>query len=84
MMNTDKRVFDLVIRVADPLHRRALTLDSLLLEEKILDSFGLIQLVAEIDSEFLIVIKTEDLILQNFATIKDIGALVKRYITDGK
>jgi acyl carrier protein len=84
MIDADKRLFDLVIRVADPLHKNALKVDSLLLEEKILDSFGLIQLVTEIDSEFSISIKTEDLTLQNFETLKDIGTLVERYILDGK
>jgi acyl carrier protein len=82
-MDTDKQLFDLVIRVVDPLHKHSLKVDSLLLEENILDSFGLIQLVTEIDSEFSIAIKTEDLTFQNFATLKDIGILVERYIADG-
>lgn len=80
MNDINGRVFELVKRVADPRYRDSFTPASLLLEEQILDSFGLIQLVAEIDNEFSIVIKTEDLISQNFASITDIAALIECYI----
>ena len=80
MNDINGRIFELVKRVADPRYRDSFTPTSLLLEEQILDSFGLIQLVAEIDNEFSIAIKTEDLISQNFASITDIAALIECYI----
>ena len=81
---TNDRVFELAKRVIDPRYRDSLTQDSRLFEEHILDSFGLIQLVVEIDNEFSIAIKTEDLTSQNFSTISDIAALVESYITSGQ
>lgn len=80
MSDVYERIFALARRVVDARYRDSLTSTSLLLEEQILDSFGILQVIAEIDKEFSIAIKTEDLTSQNFATITDIAVLVERYI----
>ena len=83
MSNAHERLFALARRVVDSRHMDSLTPASLLLDD-ILDSFGIIQLIAEIDNEFSIAIKTEDLTRQNFATITDIARLVERYTDNGQ
>ena len=84
MSNAHERLFAVARRVVDSRHMDSLTPASLLLDEHILDSFGIIQLIAQIDNEFSIAIKTEDLTSQNFATITDIAGLVERYIDNGQ
>jgi D-alanine--poly(phosphoribitol) ligase subunit 2 len=76
---TDEKVFQLAKTIVDQEDKK-FTKNSHLFEEHILDSFGLIQLVGEIDSEFSININSEDLTIQNFSTIQNIAALVDRYL----
>ena len=83
MSNAHERLVAVARRVVDSRHMDSLTPASLLLDD-ILDSFGIIQLIAEIDNEFSIAIKTEDLTRQNFATITDIARLVERYTDNGQ
>lgn len=73
-------VFELVRCLAGPNQRGSFTESTLILEENILDSFGLIQLVASIDAEFSITVKTEDLLPENFASVLHIAELVKSYL----
>jgi len=84
MATMNERLFDLVKRIVDPRYKDSLTVASRLLEESLLDSFGLIQLVAEIEKEFSISIKTEDLTSQNFSSVADMSTLVERTIANGK
>jgi acyl carrier protein len=54
-----------------------LTDDYPLLERQILDSMGMFQLVAYLESEFGIEIDDEELVPANFGTIGDIARLVE-------
>ena len=47
-------------------------------EQGYLDSFDIVQLVAELESEFGIVISALDILPENFATVQSICALVTR------
>jgi acyl carrier protein len=53
--------------------------NSRLLDDGGIDSFGLVSLVAELESTFMIAIANEDLIAQNFRSVCDIAVLVDRY-----
>jgi acyl carrier protein len=55
----------------------ALTPDYPLLERQVLDSLGLFQLVAYLESEFGVEIDDEELVPGNFGTIEDIAKLVE-------
>jgi D-alanine--poly(phosphoribitol) ligase subunit 2 len=81
MNKTNERLFELALNIVGP-DKESFTSTSLLFDEHILDSFGLIQLVGEIDREFSIAIKTEDLTIQNFSTIDNIAALVDSYLAN--
>lgn len=81
MHDTDARLFALAKRVVDPRRTEELTAESLLFEEKFLDSFGIIQLVTDIETEFAVAIPTEDLTFQNFGSVRDIARLVERYLS---
>lgn len=77
MSSTSDKLFELAKEIAGP--DKTFSKTSHLFEEHVLDSFGLIQLVGEIDKEFSVAIKTEDLTIQNFATIENVATLVDRY-----
>lgn len=47
-------------------------------EQGYLDSFDIVQLVAELEAEFGIVISALDILPENFATVQSICALVTR------
>ena len=49
-----------------------------LIDEKILDSLAMISLVAELSDEFDVDITAQDIVPENFATVKDIYALIER------
>lgn len=81
--HTADKVLALVRGVAGVERSLHVGVESQLLDEGILDSFGLVTLVAELDTAFSISISTEDLIAQNFDTVGDIARLVDRYIGSG-
>ena len=81
--NTVERLLEVATRVVDPNRRATLTPASLLFEDKLLDSFGILQLVAEIETEFAISIRTDDLTVQNFSAITAIVLLVDGYLAAG-
>lgn len=78
MSTTNARVLKLVLPLIDQRRRDSINTESRLLDEKILDSMGLIQIVAELEKEFSISIRNEDLTFQNFNTVLDMSALVER------
>ena len=78
----DEEIYWLVKEIVNPPVSKPLTLESLLLEEKMMDSFGLIQLVARIKEKFSISIDTKDLTSQNFASINTIMMMVEGYINE--
>lgn len=53
--------------------------DSDLFAEGILDSFSLMQLVMHLDESFRIEIDADDIVPENFSTLRNISNLVKRY-----
>lgn len=75
-------IYLLVKKIVDPSASKPLTLESLLLEEKMMDSFELIQLVAGIEEKFSISIDIKDLTSQNFASINTIMMMVEGYIKE--
>jgi acyl carrier protein len=77
-----EEIYSLVKEIVNPPVSKPLTLESLLLEEKMMDSFGLIQLVAGIEEKFSISIDTKDLTSQNFASINTIMMMVEGYINE--
>lgn len=53
-----------------------------LIDNKILDSFDIVTIVAEIDSEFDVMIPAEELVPENFNSAKALYALVERLMED--
>lgn len=49
-----------------------------LLADGYLDSFAIVNLIAAIEDKFGITVAAEDILPQNFATIEDIAAMIKR------
>jgi len=49
-----------------------------LLDEKVLDSLAMISLVAELSDEFDVDISAQDIVPENFETVKAIKALIER------
>tara|TARA_B100000676_G_C18030157_1_gene818146 strand:- start:1585 stop:1833 length:249 start_codon:yes stop_codon:yes gene_type:complete len=80
MTSVASKISDIVEKALDSSIREILTPESLLLEDGMLDSFGLISLIAEIEDEFSIAMDVEDLTSQNFASVNDIAVLVEGYM----
>ena len=53
-----------------------------LIDNKILDSFDIVTIVAEIDSEFDVSIPAEELVPENFNSAKALYALVERLMEE--
>jgi len=53
-----------------------------LIDGKILDSFDIVTLVAEIDSEFDVAIPAEELVPENFNSAKALWALIERLMEE--
>ncbi len=77
-MTVIERVIEVVRRVVEPSRREQVHAGALLFEEKLLDSFGVINLVGELEAEFGIAVPTEELTVVNFGVVEDIAVLVER------
>jgi acyl carrier protein len=55
-----------------------LTADTLLLEEKVIDSMGMLALILFVEDTFDIEVPEEDMMPSNFGTIDDLAAYVDR------
>ena len=53
-----------------------------LIDSKVLDSFDIVTLVAEIDSEFDVAIPAEELVPENFNSAKALWALIERLMEE--
>ncbi|MBO5317175.1 MAG: acyl carrier protein [Oscillospiraceae bacterium] len=53
-----------------------------LIDNKILDSFDIVTLVAEIDAEFDVAIPAEELVPENFNSAKALYALIERLMEE--
>jgi acyl carrier protein len=78
-----EKVNKIVKEIVEPRLRDRVTPDGQLLGEKLIDSFGLIRLVGELEQAFGIAIRTEDLTIQSFGSINSISRLIERYTTVG-
>lgn len=76
MGDTQEQIRDLIRRevAADP--AAVLDADTPLIAEGIIDSLGIIQLVKALEEHFSIIIEVEDVVEDNFATIRAVDALV--------
>lgn len=54
------------------------TEDTELIKNKVFDSLAMIQLVAELSDEFDVEITAEDIVPENFETVKSIYNMIKR------
>lgn len=73
-----EKVTELVKGVVEPRLREQVTPEQALLGGKLIDSFGLISLVNELERTFGIAIRTEDMTVQSFDSVNSIVALVER------
>lgn len=78
-MSIDQRLVDVAHRVIPQHQWDRLTVQSQLFEDRFLDSFGMLRLVSELETEFAITFLNEDLIPQNFSALADIAVLLERY-----
>ena len=53
-----------------------------LIDDKILDSFDIVTIVAEIDSEYDVAIPAEELIPENFNSAKSLYALIEKLLDE--
>ena len=74
MINAEKMLIEYFREKADTM----VNSETLLLEEKIIDSMGVMELIAFIESNFGIEFTGEDLTVDNFGTIGAIIALIMR------
>ena len=56
--------------------------ETALIDDKILDSFDIVTLVAEIDAELDVAIPAEELIPENFNSAKALYALIERLLDE--
>lgn len=72
------QITELVTGIAGPKLRVPLTAETEILELNLIDSFGLLQLIADIEQKLNINISTEEMTLENFSTISAIADLITR------
>jgi len=74
---------DALIAILEDLHSDVdFTTHEALIDESILDSFDIITIIAEIDSEFDVAIPAEEIIPENFNSAKALYALVERLLDE--
>lgn len=73
-----EKVTELVKEIVEPRLRDQVTPEHALLGGNLIDSFGLIRLVVELEQAFGIAIRTEDMTVQSFDSVNSIVALVER------
>lgn len=55
-----------------------------LIEDGIIDSFSVVNIVSELESKFDIEIDAEDVLGENFESVESIGLLVEKYLREKK
>ncbi len=75
----EKKIIEFVTVIAGSNLQKPVTLETEIFESNLVDSFGLLQLIADIEHEFNVNIRTEDMIMENFSTISGVADLIKRY-----
>lgn len=79
VVQLQEQIIELVTVAAGHNLREPLTAQTAILESNLVDSFGLVQLIIEIEQKLSINIRTEDMTLENFSTVSAIVELVTRY-----
>ena len=74
MVNVEKQLIGYFKEMSDT----AVDSKTLLLEEKVIDSMGVMELIAFIESNFGIEFTDEDLTVDNFGTLGAIISIIKR------
>lgn len=78
-MNTEERI----VKVLAGINEKIITYDGPnMMEDGTLDSFELIEIVSQLEEEFDIEIDPEDAVIENFANLKTIFSLMKKYIEE--
>jgi acyl carrier protein len=79
MNQTKEKVFEITKSLIPEELRDKFSQETHIFSDEMLDSFGLIELVEKLDSGFSITINSEDLTIENFATVDTIATLVEKY-----
>ena len=79
-MTNIKKLIDILIKNTDIKNKEQIENEKDLLNSGHIDSFGLIQLVLDIETEYKISINTEDLTHEKFYDVKSIEKLIKSYL----
>ena len=78
-LQLQEKIIELVAVVAGPNLCGLLKAETEILDSKLIDSFGLLQLIADIEQKLNINILTEDMTLENFSTVSAIVDLISLY-----
>ncbi len=68
--------------LAQPIGSGELTDSTNLIELQIIDSMGVMKLIAFVEEKFSVTIRPDDLMPENFETLNAIGKLLDRYINN--
>lgn len=83
-LQLQEKIIELVSAAAGQNLREPPTAHTEIIESRLVDSFGLLQLIADIEAKFNINIPVEDMTLENFSTISSIVDLISRYQQNSK
>lgn len=76
-----EQIRSFIIRTFPLARRRSIAADDPLLESGIIDSLGVLNLIAYLHGEFKIEMSDEDLVPENFQTIERLAAFALRKLT---
>lgn len=79
--NIEERVTKLISSIVRPARSAPLARNLSLFDNNLIDSFGVLELVGMLETEFGISLRSEDLLVQNFADIQSISSLVQQRLT---
>ena len=77
MCEIKKRIMEILAKIIAPSIGAKLNPEAELFQERLLDSFGLLELVSAIEAEFGLSIPGDELIIQNFNTVNAIANLIE-------
>ena len=79
VLQLQEKIIELVSVAAGQNLREPLTAQTEILDSRLVDSFGLLELIAKLEVDFNINIPPEDMTLENFSTISAMVDLIYRY-----
>jgi acyl carrier protein len=74
----NEKIRDLLVELQSSWRREDLTDDLSLIRSRVIDSLGLLHLIAALERDFAIEIRDEEIVPANFSTIADMEALIGR------